>query len=181
MGLLLSLLNARPRREAVIRTRGRVDDVIDSVRSIVEEPAPDGLKRMFSHGTITDGWVGDRAFSLDYRFNSARNPQTYTVWGSIEDSTDWRVVRLKIKASQPWLGGWTLAILVGYLGFQVYVGEMSVAASAWILAFVLVILALANVLYIPDVVSDRVSHHLAHELRGSVRERGGWVVPPDAT
>ena len=47
------------------------------------------------------------------------------------------------------------------------------------LIFVLGVMAFANLLYIPDAVTNRVSGLLAHALRGSVRQGNQWVVPGD--
>ena len=73
MSFLLDVINARPRREAIIRTRGDVDHVLQAIRQFVDEPEPEGMKRMLSNGYfLRGGAVGVREFTVDYRFKSAK-------------------------------------------------------------------------------------------------------------
>ena len=177
--MFLHLIDARPHREAQIRTRGSVEEVLGCLRRFVTGPTPAGLQQFLAKGYFSNGTLGDREFQVDYRFNSLRNPQTYVVHGTIEDSPDWRFVRLTIEARTPWLGAWSFVGLVAYAAFQVYVGRLPAGASIFIVAFVIALLALANVLYIPGVAAARIAHRVARELYGSVFENGAWVVPED--
>jgi hypothetical protein len=177
--VFLEVFDARPHREAAIRTRGSVDEVLDCLRRVVAGPSPSAWQQFLAKGYFSNGTLGDREFRVDYRFNNFRNPQTYAVHGTIEDSPQWRLLRLRIKARTPWLGAWSLAGLLAYGAFQVYLGQVSLAASTVIVACAVGLLAFANAFYIPGVAAARISHQIAREVYGSVLENGVWVVPQD--
>jgi hypothetical protein len=165
-------------RSATIRTRLDEEAIRARLSVLVDDPVPDGFGRVLANGYILEGGVvGPREFSLDYRFNSARNPQTYSVHGKVQDTRDWRILRLKLTARDPWLGPVELFFLVLYLALYVFTGEVPPKGAFVILAAVMGLYAAANLLYIPSVVTSRVSCLLASEVHGSVQNGGEWVVP----
>ena len=171
-------MNVRPRRSATLRTRLDVEQVRQRVIEVAREGEPDGSEIFISHSYFLGGSVGERDFDLDYRFNSARNPQTYSVVGTIQDTHDWRVVRLKIKAHSPWMGWWVFGGIVLFVAFAVLAEDLPPWGGVAGVGVAVALAALANLLYVPDVVTSRVCVRLAGALRGSVLQKGKWVVPP---
>jgi hypothetical protein len=171
-------MNVRPRRSATIRTRLDFEGVRQRLHGFASDGTPDGVDRFLANGYFMGGWVGAREFHLEYRFNSAKNPQTYDVAGTIRDTPDWRIIRLKITAHSPWMGWWGLVVVILYAAFSVYTGEIPAQGVVVVVGLALAFAAFANLLYIPDVVTNRVSALLAGALRGSVLQQGRWVVPP---
>jgi hypothetical protein len=167
----------RPCRSATIRTRLDAETVHSRLSVLVNDGAPEGMSRFFADGFFLGGSVGAKDFQLDYRFNSAKNPQTYSVYGRIQETPDWRIVRLKLTAHAPWLSRWEAFFMALYVGFHIYSRQMPAGAGMVIFAFVLAVYAGANLFYIPDVVTNRVSSILASEVRGSVQTSDGWEVP----
>ena len=171
-------MNVRPRRSAAIRTRLDVEHVRQRVQVVGSEGEPEGSEWLVSHSYFIGGSVGDREFHLDYKFNSAKNPQTYSVVGTIQDTHDWRVIRLKIKAHSPWMGWWAFGGVVLFVAFAVLTGDLPPSGGVAAVGVTVVLAALANLLYVPDVVTHRVCVRLAGALRGSVLHKGKWIVPP---
>lgn len=167
----------RPCRSATIRTRLDAESVQARLSVLVNDGAPEGATRFFANGFFLGGSVGPRDFHLDYRFNSAKNPQTYAIHGRVQETPDWRILRLKLTAHAPWVSRWEALAMALFTGFYVYTGEMPPRGGVFAFAFVMAIYAFANLFYIPDVVTSRVSGILASEVRGSVLQRGTWVVP----
>jgi hypothetical protein len=167
----------RARRRAQLRTRLDTAAVMAGVREIVETPAPEGMTGFFARGYVTGGSVGKDEFFFDYHFNSQRNPQTYEVRGKVDDVQDWRVVRIDVKAHDPWLGWWAFLVMAAYGVFVVLSDDVPVGAAAALVGFVLAVYGFANLVYVPDTVTDRVTRQLAARLRASVFSRGDWVVP----
>ena len=167
----------RPCRSATIRTRLDGKTVHERLSALAGTAGPEGFGRLMAHGYFTGGSVGPRDFELTYHFNSHRNPQTYSVYGKVQETPDWRVLRLRLTAYSPWLSRWSLVGLVLYLGFLVYTREVPPGGAVLLFGFVIAVLAFANLFYIPDVVTSRVSSILASEVRGTVLQRGEWVVP----
>jgi hypothetical protein len=167
----------RATRSATIRTRMDAGEVRVKVEEVAARERPTGSEALFAHGYFLGGGVEGDEIWLDYRFNSARNPQTYRVRGRIQDAKDWRILRLVLTAHDPWLSGIELMVLVGFSGFYVWMGEMVPRGALVILAFVLGVYAVSNLLYIPSVVAQRVSALLASEVHGSVQSGSKWVVP----
>ena len=167
----------RPCRSATIRTRLDEEAIREQLCAFVDQGSPDGMTRFMAHGYFLGGSVGPREFHLDYKFNSVKNPQKYAVRGRIQDTKDWRVLRLKLTAHAPWLAWYELAALVLFAAFYVHDGRVPPTGAILLVAFVMAIYAAANLLYIPDAVTARVSSMLAFELRGSVLQGGRWVVP----
>lgn len=168
----------RARRSATIRTRLDPDTVRERLAALAAAGGPEGFDRLMASGFFLDGGsVGRRDFHLDYRFNSAKNPQTYAVHGRLVDTPDWRIVRLKLTAHDPWLGPMELLLLGAFLAFHAVMGELPARAAVGALLLVMVVYALANLLYIPEVVTSRIAGQIASALNGSVRHGGEWVVP----
>lgn len=165
-------------RSATIRTRLDVDTVRERLAALAAEPPPEGMKGFFAGGRY-EGWdVDGQEFRLDYRVNNPKNPQSYAVRGTVQDMRDWRILRLKLTAHDPWLGPIELIFLAAFVGFHVYLGEVPPKGAVLILLFVMAVYAFANLLYIPDVVTNRIAERLASEVNGSVQQaRGGWAVP----
>jgi hypothetical protein len=94
----------RASRSAAIRTRLDEDTVRDRLAALAARPAPEGIRELVAAGGF-EGWsVGPREFRLDYRVNNPKNLQSYAVRGTMQDARDWRIVRLKLTAHDPWLG-----------------------------------------------------------------------------
>ena len=168
----------RASRSATIRTRLDLDTVRERLSGVAVRGAPGGAEEFFAHGFFLDGGSVDaHEFRLDYRFNSTKNRQTYAVHGRLQDVKDWRMLRLKLTAHDPWLGRIELAALAAFTAFYVANGELPPGGAIGILLFVMAIYAIANLLYIPDVVTTRVAALLATEVNGSVQRGGDWVVP----
>jgi hypothetical protein len=165
-------------RSATIRTRLDVETVRERLTALAERPEPSGFRRLLANAHF-DGWsVGLREFHLDYRVNNVKNPQAYSVHGTIQDERDWRIIRLKLTAHDPWLGPVEALFLAAFAAFHVYTGEVPAKGGVVVLVFVMAVYAVANLLYIPDVVTNRLSSLIASEVSGSVRQaRGGWLVP----
>lgn len=162
----MALVFVRPCRSATIRTRLDGKTVHERLSALAG-----------TAGYFMGGSVGPRDFELTYHFNNHRNPQTYSVYGKVQETPDWRVLRLRLTAYSPWLSRWSLVGLVLYLGFLVYTRDVPPGGAVVLFGFVIAVLAFANLFYIPDVVTSRVSSILASEVRGSVLQRGEWVVP----
>jgi hypothetical protein len=167
----------RPCRSATIRTRLDAAEIRERLSSLAAEPPPEGGSAFFAHGYVLGGSVGARDFHLDYKFNSAKNPQTYSVHGAVEETRDWRILRLKLTAHAPWFSKWELGGLVLFLAFSLYTREIPPAGAASLALFVMALYAGANLFYIPDVVTNRVSSLVAAQVRGSVRQGRQWIVP----
>jgi hypothetical protein len=99
------------------------------------------------------------------------------VRGAIQDERDWRIIRLKLTAHDPWLGRVETLFLAAFTAYHVYLGEVPPKGAVGVLVFVMAVYAVANLLYIPDVVTNRVSALIASEVNGSVQQSRGWVVP----
>ncbi len=166
-----------PRRAATIRTRWNLEQIREQIGAIAQAERPEGMEAFLAHGYFMGGRVGTRDFHLDYHYKAHKNPQTYDVHGAIVETPDWRIVRLKLRAHSPWIDPWVLAFLVGFAAFVVVVRGRSPGVALATVAIVLTVYALANLLYIPDAVTTRVSGLLASELRGSVQQGPNWVVP----
>lgn len=167
----------RARRQVQIRTRLDTEAVLVRLREMVESPAPEGSDRFFAHGYLVGGAVGKDEFLFDYHFNSHRNPQTYEVRGMVDDASDWRVLRIDLKAHDPWMNGWSALVMAAFAAFVVVADDVPVGGAAALVAFVLAVYAGANLVYIPDAVTSRVTRELAARVHGSVFTRGDWVVP----
>ncbi len=177
----LGLLDVHPRRKATIRTRGDLGHLTSALRAFFGGAPPTGFTRLFAHGYFYGGVVSDREFRVIYQCRNSQNPQSYVVDGTIEDVGDWRVVDLVLTARSAWLGG---RAFVGYLGLLVFLmvmgrGPRSLSGALSVLMFAIGALALVNAFYVPGVVKEKVSHHLAAVLHGSVRQGDEWVVPRD--
>ena len=96
---------------------------------------------------------------------------------AVSETPDWRYVRLRIDAHAPWVEWWMLLGVVGFVALQSMSGRVGIAGGLGAAGLVLAVYALANLVYIPFVVRDRVAAALASELRGSIRQGTRWVVP----
>lgn len=174
----MAAMFVRPCRSATIRTRLDVDAVRSYLSVLAEEGSPEGVDRLLAHGFFLAGAaVGERDFHFDYRFNSSKNPQTYAVRGTIRDERDWRILRLKLTAHDPWLGPLEAIFLAIFIAFYVFTGEMPPKAAIGIFFGLTGLYAIANLLYIPAVVTARASALLASQVRGSILTGDDWVVP----
>jgi hypothetical protein len=89
------------------------------------------------------------------------------------------VIRILVKAHSRWMGWGGLAIGVAASALAVATGRVAPGGAVAVLLFTLAVYAFANLLWIPGSVAQRVSSLLAGALRGSIYERGQWVVPPE--
>ena len=171
------MIFVRPCRSATIRTRLDAEAVRDRLSTLAGEGSPEGWDRFMSHGYFLNGRVDVKELHIDYHYNAHRNPQTYAVHGRVQDTKDWRILRLKMTAHSAWLSGIELVILAALLGFWVVTGEKPPAAAVGTLLIVTAVYAFANLLFIPEQVKLRVASMLATQLSGSVQVGDQWVVP----
>jgi len=148
----------RPRRTATLKTRLAAQQVLDRVRSEIARARWDA---------ITGGEVGASEFRLGYHFAAHKNPQHYTIHGSIEDRGDWRFVRLTADADVPWIEPLLLAFCAGLAYLPYFLGGGSAKAGTVILTFVVALLAFVNILWVPDTVIRRVCRILIRDLQAS--------------
>ncbi len=155
-----------------------MDAVRERLSALAASPPPEGTDRVMAGGFFLGGGaVEGQDLRLSYHFNSAKNAQDYGVRGVLRDTGDWRMIRLTLTARDPWLGPIEMFFLALFLGFHVYFGETPAKGAVVILVAVMALYAIANLLYIPDVVTSRVSDLVASTVNGSVLHRRGWVVP----
>lgn len=171
------MIFVRPCRSATIRTRLDAEAIRERMSALASEPEPEGFDRMTANGYFLGGFVGAKEFDIDYRFNSQKNPQTYAVHGKVQETKDWRIVRLKLTAHTAWLSGLEILGLVGFAAFYVATGELPPKPAIAIVVGLTAIYAIANLLFIPSVVNGRVSAIVASQVNGSVLMGGKWVVP----
>jgi hypothetical protein len=168
----------RARRQALIRTRLDTETVLTRVKEMVESPAPEGTGIVFAHGYPVGGTVGKDEFLFDYHFDSRKNPQTFEVRGMVDDASEWRVLRIDLRAHDPWMNGWSVLAMAAFAVFIVVTDDVPVGGALALVGFVLAVHAAANLFYIPETVATRVTRELAARVHGSVFTRGDWVVPP---
>jgi len=166
----------RPCRSATIRTRLDAEAIRERMTFLAGEPAPEGFDRFMSHGYWLNGWVGANAFDIDYLYNSKHKPR-FAVHGRVQETKDWRILRLKITAHAPWLSALELVFMVGFTAFLVATGEMPPRGALIVFAVVTGVYAFANLLIVPSIVRQRVSSMVATQVDGSVNVDGQWVVP----
>jgi hypothetical protein len=99
------------------------------------------------------------------------------VRATVSETPDWRYVRLRIEARAPWVDWWMLLVLGGFVALQSLSGRVGIASGLGVACIVLAVYALANLVYIPSVVRDRMAAAIGSELRGSVRQGTRWIVP----
>ena len=165
----------RARRSAAVRTRLDPETVRERLRGIAGgTPPPGGLveKGHFLGGTV----VADE-FHFDFRFASAKDPQTYTVHGRVQDHRDWRILRLKVVSKDPWMHPLFLVFPAGFLGLHLVYGLMPEKGPLVAFAVVMAVYAFKNLFVVPDFVTGRVAGEIAARLNGSVQQGGSWVVP----
>ena len=167
----------RARRSAAIRTRLDEDTVRERLEALAARPAPEGIQGFLAGGRFENWNVGHREFRLDYHVNNPKNPQTYAVRGTMQDARDWRILRLKLSAHDPWMGPVEAFFLVAFIAFHVYVGELPAKGAVVVLILVMGVFAFANLLLGPDLITNRIASLIASEVNGSVQQRSGWVVP----
>jgi hypothetical protein len=110
----------RPCRSATLRSRLDREEIRERLATLAADPPPDGAGLFFAQGFFLGGTV---------KFNSAKNPQTYSVQGRLEESRDWRLLRLRLTAHARWVSPWELGAIALFLGLYVYFGEISVGTS----------------------------------------------------
>ena len=171
------MIFVRPCRSATIRTRLDAETVRERLSALAGEGSPEGWDRFMSHGYFLNGRVDVKELHIDYHYNAHRNPQTYAVHGRVQDTRDWRVLRLKMTAHAPWLSWIEMSVLALVMGFYVVTGEAPPAPAIGVCIFVTAVYAFANLMFIPDRVRERVAAMLATQVSGSVQVGGQWVVP----
>ena len=171
------MIFVRPCRSATIRTRLDAETVRDRLEALAGGGSPEGWDRFMSHGYFLNGRVDAKELHIDYHYNAHRNPQTYAVHGRVQDTRDWRVLRLKMTAHKPWLNLLETAILLGVAVFYMATGEFPPGPALGMVAIVTAIYAFANLMFIPNQVQLRVASMLATQVNGSVQVGDQWVVP----
>jgi hypothetical protein len=170
----MAAMFVRPCRSAAIRTRLDLETVRERLARIARGMAsPD---TPVARGHVLGGTVGPDGFHLDFRFQGD-NPQNYSVHGRIQDAKDWRILRLKLTARDPWLGPVELAVLAGFIALNVWAEELPARAAIAVIGVLMALYALVNLWYAPGLVTRRVSATLAAELDGSVQRGSQWMVP----
>lgn len=167
----------RARRSATIRTRLDVETVHERIAALAAEPAAGGMKAFLAHGHFAGWTVEPQDFRFDYTVNNPKNRQSYAVHGTVRDARDWRILRLKLTAHDPWLGRIELGFLAAFTAFYAYSGELPPGFAVFSLLFVMAVYAFANLMYIPDAVTARMAGLIASEVNGSVQSGNDWVVP----
>ena len=171
-------MRAGPRKTALIRTRLDVARVLERVSGLIDDPTAKGAGRWLAGGYFTGGTVGSRDFQLEYFYNSAENSQTFDVAGTVQDDTAWRVVHLTIEPQQSAMGVVLVAaVVVFFTGGSVWAGAMTALQAIGVTAGILGLLAVVQLLFLPKVVSSRVSRRIAETVDGSIFQRGEWKVP----
>jgi hypothetical protein len=171
------MIFVRPCRSATIRTRLDAEAIRERLAFLASEAAPEGFDRLMANGYFLGGYVGPKEFKVDYKFNSSKNPQTYAVHGRVQETKDWRILRLKLTAHSPWLSGIEMVFLAAFVAFYVFTGEMPPGPAVAVFVVVTAIYAFANLMFIPDTVKQRVSSIVAAQVSGSVQIGDQWVVP----
>jgi hypothetical protein len=165
----------RARRSATIRTRLDVETIRERLSALARGTTPPG--GLVEKGHFLGGTVGADDFHFDFHFASQKDPQTYTVHGRIQDHLEWRILRLKVVAKGPWMHPLILVVPAGVVGVHLAFGFLPEKAFVVSCGVVLVIYALRNLLFLPDLVTGRVAGEIAATVSGSVQQGKGWVVP----
>lgn len=165
----------RASRSATIRTRLDRETIRERLSTLAAGSPPS--EGPLEKGHFLGGAVGTEEFHFEFRFASQKNTQNYSVHGRVGDHQDWRVLRLKLTAHDPWLGRIELAFLAGFVLLHVVLEEAPAGGGVLALLFVMSIYAFFNLMYVPDVVTSRVAGTIASEVNGSVRIGDAWVVP----
>jgi hypothetical protein len=87
------------------------------------------------------------------------------------------VLRLKLTARDPWLSRIELFFFVLFIGLHVALGEVPARGGVVVLFFLMGLYAVVNLLWVPAVVTGRVTKEIAAAVKGSVLSGAQWVVP----
>jgi hypothetical protein len=166
----------RARRSATIRTRLDRETIRERLSPFArgEDRAP-GF--WIEKGRFTGGTVEESAFQLDFLFDRSRNGQTYAVKGRVQDDLDWRVIRVKLTARDPWLSKVELFFIALFTGLHYVAGDVPRRGALAVLLFVMGLYAFINLFWVPALVTGRVSGEIASAVNGSVLTGDQWVVP----
>lgn len=165
------------RREATIRTRLDPEAIRERLSALAGEGAPRGWALFRTPGYFVGGTVGERDFTIDYRFMNRKNPQVYAVRGQVHDSGDWRVLHMTLTADRPWLHWLEIVGIVAVGCFYVFAGGASLLTAIGVTLVLIAFMAIANLLIVPGSVSRRVSSMVAASVDGSVQSGEGWRAP----
>lgn len=165
----------RSRRSAAVRTRLDLETVRERLRRIAGGTPPPG--GFVEKGHFLGGTVGADDFHFDFRFASAKDPQTYTVHGRVQDHRDWRILRLKVVSKDPWMHPLVFVFPAGFLGLHLAYGVWPEEGPLVAFGAVMAVYALKNLFIVPDFVAGRVAGEIAARVNGSVQQGGDWVVP----
>jgi hypothetical protein len=163
---------SRARRSATLRTRLPVTRVLEALRPLAEGGDPDE-GRSQAQGWFLGGTLGESSFQLQYR----NDGQNYVVTGIVVDEADWRMVRLRLVAREPWMSPWMLGLLPATSCVPLYFGEISLLHVAAMFALFVGYSAITNVFLSPAVAAHHVAAVLASRIRGSIRHGADWIVP----
>jgi hypothetical protein len=166
-----------PRRYATIRTRLDLETLREQFLELPAADPPGGPDCFMADGWFMNGRLEGDALAIDYHHHALKNPQAYAVRAVVTDTPDWRYLRLRIDARGP-LFRWSMLLpLAGYVALQAWSGRVGIALGLGACGLVLSAHVIANLVYLPSVVRDRVATVIASELRGSVRHGTNWVLP----
>ena len=110
------MIFVRPCRKATVRTRLGAGAIQERLSALVDDAGPQGFDRLRAHGFFVGGRVEAKEFTIDYKFNNFKNPQTYAVHGALEETAEWRILRLRLTAHSPWLSWVVVAALAALRG-----------------------------------------------------------------
>ena len=171
------MIFVRPCRSATVRTRLDAGGIQERLSVLVND-RPQGLAWLRAHGTFVGGRVEAKEFTVDYKFNNFKNPQTYAIHGRLEETGEWRILRLRLTAHSPWMSRFELFGLAAVM-FFVYIFGRGNGGGA-LIGFFLVLIgfyAFANLLYIPSSVNRRVAAMVARQIDGDVQRGDAWLAP----
>lgn len=173
------MIFVRPCRKATVRTRLDAGAVRERLSALVADPGPRGFARWRAHGFFVGGRVEAKEFTVEYKLANFKNPQTYAIHGALEEAEGWRILRLRLTAHSPWASWVELGVLAALLLFLYTFGaeDMSPAGAIGVFLFVMGMMALVNLLYIPSAVNRRVAAIVARQVDGNLQRGDAWVAP----
>jgi hypothetical protein len=149
-----------------------VDEVESRIAVLLDDPGEPTDKGGYRAGSIEG-----REFAFGFDHGSGKSHQYFHVTGRIQDDREFRVVRLRLRARDPWIGWWFFLFLVVYASGYAYANYIPPKGVVFSVALVLALYAFVHLLLGPDLATDRVAARVARAVRGSVHVRGRWVVP----
>ena len=158
-------------------TRLDAEAVRERLSALAGEEGPRGWALFRTPGYFIGGTVGEREFTVDYRFMNRKNPQVYAVRGAVQESGDWRLLHMTLTADRPWLHWLEIVGIVAVGCFYVFAGGASLVTAIGVTLSFIALMALVNLLIVPGSVSRRVSSMVAARVDGAVQSGEEWRAP----